>query len=195
DMDTGETFGAGIVGNMNNIVQRNRSDGYGGWGFNNPTTDLVEAFEEGDPRLEATVIKDGDFAYGEYQTIDPTQHMSPYINRKIAIHSDDMPSTDRNGPTNDRKFRYADLLLIRAEAAYHVGNENEARLRLNQVRDRARQSTHAKGAVAEGVNDYAPYTSEEMEGVLPRVEVGGPALLQAILHERRVELAMENLRL
>src|SRR5690606_3828047 len=41
-------------------VQGVRGSTGGGWGFNVPTDDLVAAFEEGDPRMDATVIFRGE---------------------------------------------------------------------------------------------------------------------------------------
>ena len=81
--------------------------------------------------------------------------------------------TSSSGGTNDRVIRYADVLLLHAEAAYHNGDEAAARESLNRVRARARGSR---------------------TDILPDVTASGPALLQAICHERRVELALEGHR-
>jgi hypothetical protein len=72
-----------------------------------------------------------------------------------------------NGGTNDRVIRYSDVLLMHAEAAYHAGDEGAARQSLNQVRDRVK---------------------------IAEVTAAGPALLEAIYHERRVELGLEGHR-
>ncbi|GAB4427319.1 MAG: hypothetical protein OHK0039_45570 [Bacteroidia bacterium] len=37
------------------------------------------------------------------------------------------PTPGKAGPQNIRKMRYADVLLMHAEAAYHTGKEQEAR--------------------------------------------------------------------
>ena len=79
-----------------------------------------------------------------------------------------------NGEPNDRLIRYADLLLMHAEAAYYNGQELVALTSLNLVRERARRNAEA--------------------GVLPDVTATGQALLDAILHERRVELGLEGHR-
>jgi len=60
-----------------------------------------------------------------------------------------------------------------AEACYHTGDEANARLYVNKVRERARGGNNA---------------------VLPDVTASGEALLEAIYHERRVELCLENHR-
>ncbi|GAB4427324.1 MAG: hypothetical protein OHK0039_45580 [Bacteroidia bacterium] len=61
-------FGDQKTGSNENIFQNNRS--IWGWGFNNPTQGLVDAYEDDDPRLACTVIKDGDVVLGIPNTID-----------------------------------------------------------------------------------------------------------------------------
>jgi hypothetical protein len=63
---------------------------------------------------------------------------------------------------------------MHAEAAYYNGQELVALTSLNLVRERARRNAEA--------------------GVLPDVTATGQALLDAILHERRVELGLEGHR-
>src|SRR5690606_4963206 len=69
--------------------------------------------------------------------------------------------------TNDRVIRYSDVLLMDAEAAAQTGDEGGAKNSLNIVRARVS---------------------------MPDVTVSGAALLEAIYHERRVELGMEGHR-
>lgn len=179
------------TGVNDNIFQNNRSTW--GWGFNNPTQNFVDEFETGDPRLPCTVIKDGDVVLGEKQTVEyPSANETGYLNRKAATLT---PNPGKSGDQNIRKLRYADVLLMHAEAAYHVGQEAVARDILNQIRNRARQATKPKGSV-EGELTYVPYPAGELDNVLPPIaaSVSGQALLDAIYHERRVELGMESLR-
>lgn len=51
-----------------------------GWGFNNPTDDLIKGFEEGDPRLNATVLKDGDMIDG--YTLKADEQSKGMFNKK-----------------------------------------------------------------------------------------------------------------
>lgn len=184
-------WGPPKTGTANNVIQNNRSTW--GWGFNNPTQDLVAEFEDRDPRLPVTVYTDGDIVAGELQVIDyPGQNETGYLNRKAFVEPGFRPSDAQNSPKNIVKFRYADVLLMQAEAAYHLGNESEARELVNQVRQRARNSTRPKGSTEVGATGYAPY--EDLSGVLQDVTASGQELLQAIWHERRVELGMESLR-
>jgi len=176
------------TGSNENIFQNNRS--IWGWGFNNPTQDLVDEFEENDPRLPCTVIADGDIANGIPQEVaSPDANETGYLNRKANI---EQPQPGKSGPQNLRKMRLADVLLLHAEASYHLGNEAEARAVLNQIRERALNATMPKGSV-EGSLTYEPYAPGTLDNALPAIEDGvtGTALLEAIYHERRVELGME----
>ncbi|WP_181885106.1 RagB/SusD family nutrient uptake outer membrane protein [Pontibacter diazotrophicus] len=184
-------WGPPKTGSANSVIQNNRSTW--GWGFNNPTLDFVGEFEERDPRLPVSVYSDGDIVAGELQEIDyPGQNETGYLNRKAFVEPGFRPSDAQNSPKNIIKFRYADVLLMHAEAAYHLGNESEARELVNQVRQRARNSTRPKGSTEVGATGYVPY--QNLSGVLPDVTASGQELLQAIWHERRVELGMEALR-
>jgi hypothetical protein len=177
------------VGTGSNVFQNNRATW--GYGFNNPTQSLVSEFEPNDPRKASTVYGNGDVVLGVKQTIDfPAQNATGYLNRKAAIIA---PNTPKSSPQNSRKIRYADVLLMKAEAAARTGKEQEARDLVNQIRDRARKSTLPKGA-KEGSLTYEP--ANVPATALPPVAatVTGQALIDAILHERRVELGMESLR-
>lgn len=161
-------------GSFTNVFTRARGQ-FAGFGFNIPTQDFVdEFFKEGfeDPRLASTVFRVGD-AMGDRGifTIDatggfPYQYYSKkYFNNK----SEDAPFGDPNpnGGSNDRVIRYADVLLMHAEAAFHTGDENAAKTSLNTVRQRV------------GIPDIS-YTGQD--------------LLEAIYRERRLELGMESHR-
>lgn len=158
-------------GSFTNVFQRARGQ-FAGFGFNIPTQDFVdEFFKEGfeDPRLKSTVFRLND-AMGDRGifTIEATggfphlYYPKKYFNNK----SEDAPFGDvnPNGGSNDRVIRYSDVLLMHAEAAYHVGDEAAARASLNQVRAR--------------VN-------------IPAINAAGSDLLNAIYRERRLELGLE----
>jgi hypothetical protein len=184
-----DTYGPISIGTTNNIFQNNRK--LFGYGFNNPTQNLVDEFEPNDPRLEATVIKDGDVVLGVLNTIDRTENETGYLNRKAAITR---PNAPESGPQNIRKMRYADVLLMKAEAAAQLNKNSEAVGLVNQVRQRARTSTRPPGTTV-GTLTYAPANTPA--GTLPDLAAGlsGQALLNAIWHERRVEFGEESLRL
>ncbi len=143
----------------------------GGWGFNVPTQDLANAYEPGDPRRDATIIFRGETT-PEGETI-PTSVPNPMYNQKsyvpFRLYLGECPS---GSGQNVRVIRYAEVLLMHAEAANELGKPQEALQALNQVRARARGGNAA---------------------VLPDVTTTDQTELRnAIWHERRVELAMEN---
>lgn len=186
---TSEGWGPIKAGSTNNIIQNNRR--LWGWGFNNPTTSLGNEFEANDPRKACTMYGDGSIVLGILQVIDyPNENATGFLNRKAAVLK---PVEAKSSPQNIRKFRYADVLLMKAEAAAFTGKEQEARDILNTIRTRARLSSLPKGS-KEGVLTYDPTGAPS--GTLPAIAstVTGDALKTAIYHERRVELGMESLR-
>ena len=166
-------------GNLANVYQLARGQ-FGGWGFNLPTQNFVDAFEDGDPRLKASLFMEGD-TMGDRGifTKAATGFDHDYYSKKYFVNRSEheeinIGDPNMNGETNDRLIRYSDVLLMHAEAAYHNGQEGVARTSLNLVRERARRNAEP--------------------GVLPDVTSSGQALLDAILQERRVELGLEGLR-
>lgn len=166
-------------GTFSNVFQRARGS-FEGYGFNIPTQDFVDEFSaEGfeDPRLASTVFRVGE-QMGDRGTFtkDATGMPHDYYNKKAFNNkSEEAPFGDPNpnGGTNDRVIRYADVLLMHAEAAAKNGNEAAAKNSLNQVRARAR-----------GANT----------GILAPITSSGQALIDAIYRERRIELGMEGHR-
>lgn len=194
-------YGPISIGTTSNVFQNNRTaakDASGmtipgtgwGYGFNNPTASLVGEFEANDPRLLVTVYKNGDSVLGLPMVIDPGFNDTGYMDRKVAILQ---PVNNQSGPQNIRKMRYADILLMKAEAAAQLNKNSEAVTLVNMVRARARNSTKPPGTVL-GTLTYDPANTPA--GTLPDISAGlaGPDLLKAIYHERRVELAEESLR-
>ncbi|MCF0056892.1 RagB/SusD family nutrient uptake outer membrane protein [Dyadobacter sp. CY356] len=142
----------------------------GGWGFNVPTQALADAYETGDPRRDATIIfrgettPEGDFI--------PTVGDNPMYNQKSYVPFSLFVSGFNEGAQqNVRVIRYADVLLMNAEAANELGKTTEALASLEIVRARARGTSTT---------------------ILPKVTTTEQvALRTAIWHERQVELAME----
>ncbi|MES2411118.1 MAG: RagB/SusD family nutrient uptake outer membrane protein [Bacteroidota bacterium] len=133
-----------------------------GWGFNTPSLNLVNSYEAGDLRKNATILFAPGILWDGF--IAPTTWNNPRYNYK-AYQSSIAESWDGNkGNTakNLRILKYSDILLIRAEAAFHIGMTSEAVDRINDIRLRAG---------------------------LPTVTL---VTLQSILTERRAEMAMEH---
>lgn len=143
-----------------------------GWGFNVPTLNLINAYEIGDPRKDHTILvsgqDDGGYGSGILPAAPPLDQL--YWNKKAYTEASVRTtlSERQNNWENIKILRYADVLLMAAEAAFQTGNTGLATNYLNQVRARARG----------GAN------------VLPNVT----ATMAAIKHERRIELAMEGER-
>ncbi|MCD8194469.1 MAG: RagB/SusD family nutrient uptake outer membrane protein [Tannerellaceae bacterium] len=194
--DGTDEYQPAAVGNYYPLIQGNRvsnPDANQGWGFHNPTQNLVDAFDPTDPRLSCTVygigFNDG-ILYGTQMMYDRNEQGSNYLNRKAALPF--KPALQGSANKNILLLRYADVLLMHAEAAYHTGKESEARNALNQVRERARKSTYCKGYVDGDADSYiAPPSTPN----IPDVTSSGQALLNDILRERRIELALESYRM
>jgi hypothetical protein len=107
-----------------------------GWGFNTPSVGLTNAYEAGDLRKAATILFVPSVLWDGF--VAPTTLTNPRYNYK-AYQSSIAESWDGNrGNTakNLRILKYSDILLIRAEAGFHVGS-GEALSRVNEIRARA----------------------------------------------------------
>lgn len=148
-----------------------------GWGWNTPSTYLVAAYEPDDPREQRTIMftSTPDTTYTSiYGETIPVGLPNPRYNNKVYTNPAWRASVQNKGGwwMNIRIIRYSDVLLMYAEAANEVGNTPEALDKLEMVRARARAGN---------------------PGILPEVTTTDKDdLRQAIHHERRVELGMEQ---
>ncbi len=132
-----------------------------GWSFNCPSKYLLDAFgnndarETGlssapcdmrlDPRFQTTVGMEGDTiqtAKG-WLGMDFVNLPTGTIGRKYEVSADEFWTpqvTHGNGPFNIRLLRFADVVLIAAEAALELGDEPKALQYVNRIRTRARNS-------------------------------------------------------
>ncbi len=154
-------------------TQGNR-DANAGWGFNVPTQDLVNAFETGDPRLAGTVMIAGTTTPEGDVVPLPSAGAPSMYNMKSYVPFALSQATNQGADQNKRVIRYAEVLLMNAEANNELGNTAGALASLEQVRARAR-STSIDPTV-----DLPPVTTTDQTG-----------LRTAIWNERRVEMAME----
>ncbi len=150
-----------------------------GWGFNRPSVELIDFFETDDIRKDATVVFlgetiDGIFIQGDPATPDITYANPPTntIVKEIETYNQKVwvpgTSTLEQFGYNKRLIRYADVLLMAAEALNENSKSMEALVPLNKVRQRA--------------------------GLLPIADTDKIILRQKIADERRAELAMEGNR-
>ena len=154
-----------------------------GWGQHTATQELADAFEEGDPRKDETLlyfIRNGkddpesipaNKPYGE-KPISNADVIAKYFNKKAYTDPAMRLKFTKGGYwVNIRLIRYADVVLMASEAACELGDLSSARNYLEMVRARARGNNI---------------------GILPEVTTNNQnELREAIRHERRVELGME----
>ncbi len=156
-----------------NMIQGVRGVPNLGWGFNRPSDNLIAAYEPGDPRRQATILYELEpLPDGSAIVEDNPDLLNGRFNQKAWVPAH--PGLQDNGPGNLRILRYADILLLAAEALNENGKPAEALVYLNLVRKRAR-----------GSNNF----------ILPDITTTDQSELREIIyHERRVELAMEQQR-
>ncbi|WDF48258.1 RagB/SusD family nutrient uptake outer membrane protein [Chryseobacterium sp. KACC 21268] len=137
-----------------------------GWGFFTPTQALENAFEPGDIRKELTILREGETTLEGDLIKKGDPQAGNMWNQKVYV-----PTSLNNNACgygsiqNLRILRFADILLINAEAANELGNTAAAITNINKVRLRA------------NLGETTASTQS--------------ALRTAIWQERRVELAME----
>jgi len=144
-----------------------------GYGWDQPTQEFVNSYEAGDKRKDVTILYEGgpQFDGKNYQKSYST---TGYNLRKFLVPLSIAPTYDVS-PMNFPVLRYADILLMKAEALNELGQTSKAQLlatdpnaTLNKVRIRA--------------------------GLLNVTGLDQSALRDKILHERRMELAFEGQR-
>lgn len=144
-----------------------------GFSFNVPTDEVVAEFEEGDQRFETAILDINAWSSATGATFSTGNEHTSYYNRKYIARVGDLNSSDANltNPNNYRAIRFADVLLMAAEALNRGGiSDSRAQMYVNRVRERAF-----------GNSDN-------------NISVTGNALTDAIYHERRVELVGEGHR-
>jgi hypothetical protein len=197
-------------------------NGYNCWGNQSPLQELVDDYEMSDgskfdwstpahkanpyqnrePRFYSTILYDGRKYRArppEYKPIDPFDKIQTgriyntsgtlvlggidsrdgavntsnggytgYYNRKMTDTTLDAQFVRQDIPF--RQFRYAEIILNYAEACAELGEDGEAHAAVNKIRTRA------------GLPDIA-------------ASLTGDQLVDAVRHERRIELVFENFRI
>lgn len=150
-----------------------------GWGWCVPSSNLEQAFlSEGDEiRRKSTIITVGDAVYGDEEE-NPNYQFNVDINKSGRVWRKyyvpismrrQLTTKDRHIPLPMILLRLGEMYLTRAEAAYYLGNEGQAKEDIKTIRARV------------GLGDKDDLTGND--------------LLYAIWKERRLELASEGLRL
>lgn len=145
-----------------------------GFSFNVPTKETYNAFEVGDSRLDASLLDIVAWSAANKTEYGKGNEHTGYFNQKYLPRvRSGSAAGDLNltNPNNYRAIRYADVLLMAAEALNRGKiNDDKAKDYLNLVRDRAFGDTNH------------------------RISSAGDALTDVILKERRVELVGEGFR-
>ncbi|WP_339649192.1 RagB/SusD family nutrient uptake outer membrane protein [uncultured Salegentibacter sp.] len=140
-----------------------------GFSFNVPVQEAYDLFSEDDTRRDLSILDIEAWAAETGATYAEGYKHTGYFNRKyLPRENDNVGDANLTQPNNYRSIRYADVLLMAAEALNRGGiDDSEARTYLNEVRERAG---------------------------LDGVDAAGNALTEIIYEERRKELVGEGHR-
>jgi len=168
------------------------------WGFNIPRVELAQAFEEGDPRFSTTIhISRNDERLTNGTIKQPVDKVNDSINMADGWYPICYTNTSTGmyqakfevswaefkgsgtgawteAPINTKIIRYADVVLMAAEAAVMTSNNDKALQYINMIRKRARMCGDPGNKVP--------------------ADLTGTVTLDQVKHERRVELALEGHR-
>jgi len=131
---------------------------------NTPSKELISLFDDRDLRKNISVAEGWTDANGVYHLLNTNQGARTYTKKYLCT----IPRSN-DSPANWRVIRYADVLLMLAEALNENNKTAEAHTYLNQVRKRA------------GMPEYAGMSKDEFR--------------EAVYLERRLELAHEGHRI
>ncbi len=168
-----------------------------GWGWNVPSEKLEKEWDESDPRKIRTILYSGEFDGGEalgghgatlpaYTDPDGAGGFAqPFWNKKVYTGNDPAMRDytgfiNNNGGAdwiNHRIIRYADVILMLAEASNEMGDGATAAANLELIRNRASGNLGASRTIL----PYIPFVSQQQ-------------MRTAIKMERRWEFAMEGYR-
>ncbi|WP_026231738.1 RagB/SusD family nutrient uptake outer membrane protein [Neolewinella persica] len=152
----------------------------GGWSVMVPSQAVYDTWEAGDYRrdvnLDAEAITNNGtvIPFTSFSSLDPRNTNRPHISKYTAMAGDTPPAntSGRDSDSNYQLMRYAEVLLIAAEAAIELGRTSEADAWINMVRERARNGDGSSAPSAQPAN------------------ISG-ATIDDVLEERRLELAFE----
>ena len=148
---------------------RNSGMAAGCYGWNQPTAEFVSQYETGDVRKEKTIFYTGCPTF-DGMTYSSAYSTTGYNVRKFLLTKTQSPDYNTSNQ-NWVVTRYADVLLMKAEALNEMGQTTLAEAPLYEVRCRA--------------------------GLTKRSDIEGLSQMQMrekIIHERRMELAFEGHR-
>lgn len=162
----------------------------GGWAVMVPAEDVYNTWDGQDYRravsFDTTAVKStlnggNPVDYTQFNAVDPINPNRPFIAKYHRFPGEGSAGNGRESELDYLLMRYAEVLLIAAEAAAEEGDNGKAQTYLNLVRARARN-----GAVDGDNVKYPP-------SAVP-VDHTGTVTVDDVLEERRLELAFEGKR-
>ena len=129
----------------------------GGWGFNLPSKKIGDLLYSNpiDKRIKGSVVSEADYfaAGGKYQVGEYPYDYEGYLRLKYANRASETtdPATaqpELNYGSNYRIIRYADVLLMAAEAYNKSSNDGAAKAELKKITDRAGIAAHTEAGTA-----------------------------------------------
>lgn len=155
----------------------------GGWSVMVPAQAVYDSWPDGDYRkqvnfdAEAFDNSGNVLPFSAYSSIDGRNANRPHISKYTAM-AGDLPQANTSGRdshSNYQLMRFAEVLLIAAEAAVEIGRASEADQYINMIRERARNG--------DGTGEPSTVPAD----------ISG-ATVADVLEERRLELAFEQKR-
>lgn len=153
----------------------------GGWSVAVPTLAVYDTWDSGDYRRIVSLQEEATIGGNvvDYTQFDVSGHEhaanNPYIAKYIRFPGAFARGNARATSHNYSMMRYAEVLLIAAEAAVELGDNASATTYMNMVRARARAGGSWKST--------APSASP--------ADITGTVTVNDVLEERRLELAFE----
>ncbi|WP_405606563.1 RagB/SusD family nutrient uptake outer membrane protein [Polaribacter sp. Asnod1-A03] len=163
----------------------------GGWSVAVPTLEVYTTWDAGDYR-RAVSLDDRASIGGvvvDYTEFDISGHQfaknNPYVAKYMRYPGLFARANARATSHNYSMIRYAEVLLIAAEAAVELGDNASALTYINQVRERARKG----GATKTGADEEYVFAASDVPA-----DLTGTVTIDDVLEERRLELAFEGKR-
>ena len=158
-----------------------------GYYFNAPLQNFVDEFEQTaalvpDPRLDYTIGRAGQL-WVNGEAFDPLWSPTGYLQKKHVQPKKEEPISG-DASLNYVYLRYADILLMKAEALNESNQTSLALPPLNEVRKRARESYLYD-------EDLPGFGAVPVDLLPDVVSTNQQTVRDAIRHERRVELGFE----
>ncbi|MBU2995224.1 RagB/SusD family nutrient uptake outer membrane protein [Cellulophaga baltica] len=162
-----------------------------GWSIAVPSLDVYQSFDEDDYRRRVSFQTEATIGgvTVDYTNFTESGHAfaanRPYIAKYTRYPGPYARSNKRATSHNYSMIRYAEVLLIAAEAAVEIGNNAAALTYVNLVRERARLG---------GSSTNGGYVEETIAASTVPADLTGTVTVDDVLEERRLELAFEGIR-